>query len=113
MIYGQLEIEVLNSIWGIQEVNEDADISIGDIVEVLTNNGTERAYTTVKTVMDRLVSKDVLVRYKKDRKFFYRSAIERSEASKQAVDNIASQFFGGNYVSMIRFIERECENLLA
>lgn len=108
MIYGLLEIEIMNSIWKLQSEDEDRDISIADVVEDLNNNSIERAYTTIKTVMDRLVSKDILVRYKSGKKFFYRSAVDKSEAALDAVNTISSQFFNGNHVDMIRFIEKEC-----
>ncbi len=112
MIYGILEIEIMNSIWNLQEQDEDVNISISDIVELLSNNEVKRAYTTIKTVMDRLVSKGILVRYRNGKKFFYRSTIDRDEASKKAVKMISSQFFNGNPVKMLRFIEKECEHLL-
>lgn len=113
MIYGLLEIEIMNSVWNIQEQDEDADISIADIVDALNKNSIERAYTTIKTVMDRLVTKEVLVRYKNGKKFFYKSTIDRDEASKQVIETVAGQFFNGSYANMIRFIEGKCENILA
>lgn len=112
MIYGVLEIEIMNSIWHLQEQDEDANISVTDIVELLTKNNVERAYTTIKTVMDRLVSKDVLVRYKSGKKFFYKSTVEKNEAAKQSIEEISNQFFGGNHAQMLRFIEQECTNAL-
>ena len=112
MTYGLLEIEIMNVIWNIQEANEDSNISISDIVEKLHENNIKRAYTTVKTVMDRLVSKGVLARYKDGKKFCYRSSITRHEASKQAINNVSEQFFNGNYVQMLRFLEKECKALL-
>lgn len=112
MIYGILEIEIMNVIWNLQEQNEDVNISVADVVENLNNNKIERAYTTIKTVMDRLVSKDVLVRYKNNKKFFYKSAVDKSEAAKDTVKEVSAQFFNGDYTKMLRFIERECEQLL-
>lgn len=112
MIYGVLEIEIMNAIWNLQDQDEDANISVSNIVESLGNNEVERAYTTIKTVMDRLVSKDILVRYKDGKKFFYRSAVDRDEAAKKAVEDVAGQFFSGSYSAMLRFIEKECEYLL-
>ncbi len=112
MLYGVLEMEIMNSIWSLQEQNEDANISVADIVKSLNGNDVDRAYTTIKTVMDRLVSKDVLVRYKDGKKFFYRSTIDRNEAAKQAVDKVSAQFFDGNYVQLLKFVEKECETLL-
>jgi predicted transcriptional regulator len=112
MFYGVLEMGIMNTVWTLQEQNEDANISVSDVVESLSSNDIGRAYTTIKTVMDRLVSKGILVRYKNGKKFFYRSTLDRNEASKKAVDMISHQFFNGNYVQMLRFIEKECEHLL-
>lgn len=112
MIYGLLEIEIMNVIWHLQELDEDSNISVSDVVEELSKNQTQRAYTTIKTVMDRLVTKDILVRYRNNKKFFYRSTIDKSEAAHSAVKTISEQFFEGNTVQMLRFIEKECEQLL-
>lgn len=112
MSYGTLEIEIMNSIWNLHSMDEDADISVGDIVDCLNNSEIERAYTTVKTVMDRLVSKDLLVRYKNGKKYFYRATLDRNEAAKQALERMSVQFFNGNYIQMLRFVESECEPLL-
>jgi len=112
MFYGVLEMSIMNVIWSLQEQNEDANISVSDIVEGLNNNDTQRAYTTIKTVMDRLVSKGVLVRYKDGKKFFYRSTMDKNETSKKVIETIANEFFDGSHVQLVRFIERECEELL-
>lgn len=106
-----LEIEIMNAIWGLQDKDEDANISVGNIVDVLNNNNFERAYTTIKTVMDRLVSKDILVRYRNGKKFYYRSAVDKKEAAKDTIKEVSNQFFNGNYVQMIRFVEKEFETL--
>ncbi|MFA7658957.1 MAG: BlaI/MecI/CopY family transcriptional regulator [Candidatus Gastranaerophilaceae bacterium] len=112
MIYGVLEIEIMNSIWYLQDQDEDANISVADIVEHLDENKVARAYTTIKTVMDRLVSKGVLVRYRNGKKFFYRSTVDKSEAAKKSIAEVSNQFFNGNPLQMLRFIEKECENVL-
>lgn len=111
MIFGLLEIEIMNTIWEMQSENEDRDIAISDIVEKLSQNSIQRAYTTIKTVMDRLVSKDILVRYKNGKKFYYRSAIDKVEAAQKAVSTVSNQYFDGNFASMIRFIEKELDVL--
>lgn len=112
MFYGILEIEIMNILWALQEQDEDANISVSDIVEALSKNEIERAYTTVKTVMDRLVSKGILVRYRNNKKFFYKTTIDKNEASKKAVEAVTGQFFDGSYVKMLRFIEKECTYIL-
>lgn len=112
MFYGALEIEILNILWNLQEQNEDANISVNIIVKELSKNNMKRAYTTIKTVMDRLIAKGILVRYKHNKKFYYKSVMDRAEASKAALKTVANQMFNGNYVQMLRFMEKECEILL-
>lgn len=105
MVCGKLEIDILNSFWNMTAEDEDKNISIQDVVDYLSEHGIERAYTTIKTVMDRLTVKSILVRYKVGKKFYYSATMSRDEMAKQAIDEIAEQFFGSNHVSMIRFIE--------
>lgn len=112
MTCGKLEIDILNSIWKITEINEDYDISIQDVVDNLSNNGIERAYTTVKTVMDRLTAKSVLVRYKSGKKFFYKPVLNRSEMAHEAIKDVINSFFDGNYSDMIQFIESKYSNYI-
>ena len=112
MVCGKLEIDILNSFWGLTQNDEDRDVSIQDIVDVLASHGINRAYTTIKTVMDRLTVKSVLVRYKGGKKFYYKSAMNKQEMALDAVKTVAEQFFDGSFSSMIRFIERESENVL-
>lgn len=112
MVCGTLEIEILNTFWNIMSTQEDIDISIQDIVDELSKNGIKRAYTTIKTVMDRLVSKSILVRYKSGKKFFYRVVMDRREMALDMMKEFTNNFFDGNYVEMIRFVEKETEEML-
>lgn len=112
MVYGILEIEIMNVVWKLQENDEDCNISVSDIVNGLSENEIGRAYTTIKTVMDRLVTKGILVRYRNNKKFFYKSTIDKEEAAKKAIESISDQFFDGSMIKMFRFVEKECESLL-
>lgn len=112
MVCGKLEIDILNSFWHLTEDDEDRDVSIQDIVDDLSANGVERAYTTIKTVMDRLTVKSILVRYKSGKKFFYKAAMTKEEMASEAVKTVAEQFFNGSYVELIRFAEEKIQNIL-
>ncbi len=112
MVCGKLEIDILNSFWNLTVNDEDRDISIQDIVDELALNGIERAYTTIKTVMDRLTVKSVLVRYKVGKKFYYKATMNRNEMALDAVKTVAEQFFNGNYVELIKFVEKNTQNVL-
>ena len=107
MACGKLEIDILNSIWSLTVNCEDRDISIQDVVDNLSENGIDRAYTTIKTVMDRLTGKSILVRYKVGKKFFYKATMNKREMAMEAVNEVAGQFFNKDYAQMIRFIESE------
>ncbi len=112
MVCGKLEIDILNSVWNLTEENEDRDISIQDVVDQLEQTGVKRAYTTIKTVMDRLTVKSVLVRYKVGKKFFYKAAMDKREMTLESIKVLAGQFFNGSYIDMLHFIEHECGEFL-
>lgn len=112
MSLGTLEIEILNSIWKLQDEDEDINISVKDIVNSLNSNKIERAYTTVKTVMDRLSTKEILVRYKSGKKFFYKSVLDKREMALSAVEILKRQFFNDSSIDLINFIEKECIELV-
>jgi predicted transcriptional regulator len=112
MVCGSLEIEILNTFWNLNSINEDADISIQDVVDYLAQNGTERAYTTIKTVMDRLVTKSILVRYKVGKKFFYKTTMDKREMALDMLNEFTNNFFNGNHADMMRFVEKEMVELL-
>ncbi len=111
MACGKLEIDILNSFWNLTENNEDKDVSIQDVVDDLTENGLGRAYTTIKTVMDRLTVKSVLVRYKSGKKFFYKAAMSKEEMAADAVKTVAEQFFDGDYSKLIKFASEKEQNI--
>ncbi len=110
MICGTLEIDILNAFWALE--GDDGDIAIQDVVNELALQGTHRAYTTIKTVMDRLVAKSVLVRYKSGKKFFYKAVMSKTEMSAGSVNKLVEQFFEGDCSKLVRFIESECAQLV-
>lgn len=112
MVCGSLEIEILNTFWNLSSADEDIDISIQDVVDELSKNGTERAYTTIKTVMDRLVTKSILVRYKVGKKFFYKATMDKREMALDMLNEFTNNFFNGNHAEMMRFVEKEMVELL-
>ena len=107
MACGKLEIDILNSIWKLTSNNDGKDISIQDVVDDLASNGTERAYTTIKTVMDRHTTKSILVRYKVGKKFFYSAALDKDEMASESIKEVAEQFFNSDYADLIRFVENK------
>ena len=62
--------------------------------------------------MDRLVSKSILVRYKVGKKFFYRVTMDKREMALDMLNEFTNNFFNGDYVAMMRFVEHETDKLL-
>jgi len=110
MACGKLEMDILNSFWDL--ASEDKDISIQDIVDDLSSMGKNRAYTTIKTVMDRLTAKSILVRYKVGKKFFYKVTMDKREMAYDAIKTVADQFFNGDYSAMSKFIDSKYSEAL-
>lgn len=112
--HGCLENEILKTIWMLEDQSED-DVSVNDVQTHLNaSSESERAYTTVKTVMDRLVEKNMLVRYKQGKKFFYKTVSSRDEMAQQAIKRLASQYFNNDMNSLAQTInsmsavQKEC-----
>lgn len=99
--HGSLENEILKTIWMLEEIEEN-DVSVNEVQEVINrSSSSKRAYTTVKTVMDRLVEKNMLVRYKQGKKFLYKTVSSRNEMAQQAIQKLACQYFNNDMDSLI------------
>lgn len=110
--HGSLENEIMNAVWSIEENSDNSDnltISVADIVDFINAHSTSpKAYTTVKTVMDRLVDKEYLERNKCGKKFFYSSTSSRSERAGNAIRTLAGQYFNNDMQSFLKALEKEC-----
>ena len=83
-VLGELESEIMEIIWH----QKDA-VSVKDITEVL---GKKRqiAYTTVMTIMVRLVNKGVLVRHLSGTSYLYKPKVSKKQFIAKAVHGIFS-----------------------
>ena len=105
--HGSLENEILKTVWNIED-SEDRDVSVTEVQETINNNSkNDRAYTTVKTVMDRLVEKNMLVRYKQGKKFLYKSVSSRDEMAQKAIKKLVGQYFNNDVRSLMKVLEKE------
>ena len=84
------EWEIMQAVWDHQEA-----VSVRDVLEHLYPGG-EKAYTTVQTVMNTLVKKNLLVRKKIGLVGFYVSTRTREESTRQETSNLVSRIFGGS-----------------
>ena len=83
-VLGELESEIMEIIW-----HQKGVISVKDVTEIL---GKRRkiAYTTVMTIMIRLVNKGILVRHFNGPSYLYNPMVTRQQFVAKAVHNIFS-----------------------
>ena len=109
---GTVENVILNAVWTMEENGVSTkNISVSEVLSEINNNGNIRAYTTVKTVMDRLVDKNLLKRQKSGKKFCYKSVETREEMAATAINRLAGQFFNNDVRSLMKALEKQCAGL--
>lgn len=106
--HGALEHEILNAVWTMEESEINSDISVSEVLREINTTGNIRAYTTVKTVMDRLADKQLLQRQKYGKKFCYTSVKSREEMATKAINKLATQFFNNDITSLMKVLEKQC-----
>lgn len=79
---GELEKEIMEIIWGAQE-----PISVSDVVGVLIKKR-KIAYTTVMTIMGRLVNKGILTRKLNGTSYLYQPKVSQEKFIAKSVHNI-------------------------
>lgn len=92
-----LELLCLNALWSLKEGN------VKDVRQVVAHRR-PLAYTTIMTVLDRLVRKGLLARRKTGRAFVYVPQIARDTLRRTAVLELLDGFFDGSEPELIRFL---------
>lgn len=85
-VFGELEAEIMETLWRLGRA------SVGEVVEVLRQER-EIAYTTVKTVMGRLVEKGYLIRHAGEKAHLYEPILSHEEFLKQVGEEILQGLF--------------------
>ena len=102
--HGSLEGAILSALWNLEQ-NGIYTNSVKDVFEILAQNNVEkRAYTTIKTVMDRLYEKKVLLRFKQGRKFYYRTVYSNREVVEKSLNEIAQRYLGGDLTRLMQVL---------
>ncbi len=92
-----LEMLCLKAIWALGEGN------VKDVKEVV-GRSRALAYTTIMTVLDRLVRKGKLTRQKVGRAYVYSVKASRESMRRAAVRELVDGFFDGSEQELIRFL---------
>lgn len=101
---GDLENIILNAVWDLEN-SGTGKIYVGEVQERIKSPTKKWAYTTVKTVLDRLVDKDLAEREKDGKRFFYRSRVKRGEAGRKAIEKVLRQYFQNDVNGMMACLQ--------
>jgi predicted transcriptional regulator len=92
-----LELACLKALWSLQEGNVRAVQQVVAISRPL-------AYTTIMTVLDRLVRKGKLTRRKVGRAFVYSPEASRDSMRRAAVRELLDGYFDGSEAELLEFL---------
>jgi predicted transcriptional regulator len=87
----------LKTLWSLGEGN------VKD-VQALVAHSRPLAYTTIMTVLERLVRKGKLTRRKAGRAFVYSPETSRDAMRRAAIRELADSLFDGSEVELLRFL---------
>jgi BlaI family transcriptional regulator, penicillinase repressor len=88
-LFGSLEADIMALIWERQEA------SARDIFEALRDLGQRISYGATKTVLDRLVAKQVLARAMDNNQYTYSALLNRDDYTRSAVREIIDGLVAG------------------
>lgn len=100
-----LEMLCLKALWSLSEGNVRA-------VQQTVGRSRALAYTTIMTVLDRLVRKGKLTRRKVGRAYIYSVQASRESMRRAAVRELVDGFFDGSEAELIRFLSSSEEPVL-
>jgi BlaI family transcriptional regulator, penicillinase repressor len=92
-----LELLCLRALWSLQEGNVKQ-------VQAIVAQSRPLAYTTIMTVLDRLVRKGKVTRRKTGRAFVYTPSESRDSMRAVAVNELLEGFFDGSVVELLRYL---------
>src|SRR5258707_10647249 len=87
-----LELEIMHVLWETGPAN---------VQTVQQNLERELAYTTVQTMLNILHRKSKVKRTLKDRAYFYRPSVSRSQVVSQTIGDVVDRLFGGSAESLV------------
>jgi len=92
------EWKVMHAVWA-----RAGEVSARDVLDVVVRE-TGWAYTTLKTLMDRLVEKGVLDVEVRRNVSFYRARLRKGRAVATAADDLTRRAFGGEVAPLVHHL---------
>src|SRR5512147_2837703 len=96
--------ELFESEWAILQVVWQREPCAAPTVQEVLQESKGWAYTTVKTMMDRMVRKGLLKTERVRNLYLYRSAVTRAQAQRNELLRTAQRAFNGALTPMMQFL---------
>ncbi|MBN1508098.1 MAG: BlaI/MecI/CopY family transcriptional regulator [Sedimentisphaerales bacterium] len=97
-------VELFESEWSILQVVWEHEPCAAPTVQEALTKEKGWAYTTVKTLMDRMVKKGLLQTERIRNLYLYRSAITRAQAQRSEIMRTVKRAFDGALTPMMQFL---------
>jgi BlaI family transcriptional regulator, penicillinase repressor len=88
----RLELEIMQVLW---------DLGPSTIAEVQAKLGSDRAYTTVQTILTILLKKGKVERTEEGRRHRYAPLVSRERAVRTAIHDLVTRLFGGSAEALL------------
>jgi predicted transcriptional regulator len=91
LLLTDVELALFRPFWE----NGKKSLSASDVQLYLMNHGKNNAYTTVKTMMDRMVKRGIFTAKESQGRFYYTPKVTREQVQKAWSDHINELLYGG------------------
>jgi predicted transcriptional regulator len=101
---GELEFDVLSVLWSAEK-----PIKLKEAFYLIKNQPKHKTikYSTVATVLQRLVNKKVISKRNIEKIYHYQPVLNEKELLKQRLNSLVENFFAGNMKELLSYIIRE------
>lgn len=100
----KLKVELFDSEWAILQAVWELEPCAAPTVQEALQKEKGWAYTTVKTLMDRMVKKGLLDAERIRNLYLYRAAITRAQAQRSEIMKTVKRAFDGALTPMMQFL---------
>jgi BlaI family penicillinase repressor len=97
-------LELFESEWAILQVVWELEPCAAPTVQEVLEKEKGWAYTTVKTMMDRMVKKGLLKTRKVRNLYLYRTAVTKPQAQRSEIVRTVKRAFDGTFTPMMQFL---------
>lgn len=99
---GERELDIMQALWQLKKA------TVGDVQEILREQGEEIAYTTIQTMLNRLEIKKLVARDGSERTHRYYAILKEPKVADGAIKRLTERFFRGSAEELVsRLVKKD------